>query len=194
MATELLTFKQETRIANAIKEIYFESIVENRFYDDSDFFHGIEDLVNQSIEKQNEAIKAVGGGALRYSDVEDLANAFWDKYKKCITTTEDFAYEINHYFGYSIDLACVVGPYFLYQVGVTDENISFYLSLGLVVAKIICDSLASKKEERDEKAEKDRIKIVCAELTQVLERAKNNAGGKERKSIEASIEEMKKIT
>ena len=188
MSVEMLSKTQEISIANALKELYYDSIIEGQFHDDSELFYDIESLVEQSMKRQNEAITDAGGISLR------LANAFLDKYRKCIITTENFAYEINDRFGYTIDLASVIGPYFLYQAGVTDETISFYLALGLAVANVICDSLASKKKARNEIMDEKRINVICTELTKLLVLSKANADEKDQKAINKSIEEIGKVT
>ncbi|MBQ9886100.1 MAG: hypothetical protein IJM37_04470 [Lachnospiraceae bacterium] len=194
MSVEMLSKTQEISIANALKELYYDSIIEGQFHDDSELFYDIESLVEQSMKRQNEAITDAGGISLRFSNTKELANAFLDKYRKCIITTENFAYEINDRFGYTIDLASVIGPYFLYQAGVTDETISFYLALGLAVANVICDSLASKKKARNEIMDEKRINVICTELTKLLVLSKANADEKDQKAINKSIEEIGKVT
>lgn len=193
MSIESITYAQKVSIANTLKELYFLYVVEEQFHDDSVLFHDIESLIDQNIKLQNEAIKDAGGTSLRFPSTEELANAFLEKYQKCVIAAEGFAYGINHYFGHSIDLANVIAPYFLYQAGVTDETFSFYVSLGLVVAKIICDSMALKKETRDDIADKEKIKTICNELINSLIIAKTYADENQQEALDKSIKEISKI-
>lgn len=193
MSVELLSNTQEIRIANALKEIYYSSIVDDQFQDDSELFQCIVLLVDQNMASQREAIVSAGGAALRFSNTKELANAFWNNYRKCILATEEFAYKINNCLGYSVDLVSIIAPYFLYQAGVTDETLSFYIGLGLVVANIICDSLASKKAARDDAADEKNIKAICTEFTKFLTLSKKHVNEKEQDVINKSIEELEKI-
>lgn len=193
MSVEKLSHTQEISVANNLKELYYLSVIEGQFQDDSDFFHNIKSLVDQSIKSQNEATALAGGDSLRFPTTRELANAFWGRYRNCILATEEFSYKINNRFGYTIDLANVIAPYFLYQAGVTDATYSFYIGLGLTVANIICDSLASQKETRDEAMNDKRIRTICNELTKYLIISKASADVKYQDTINKSIEELGKI-
>ena len=193
MPVEKLSNTQEISVANNLKELYYLSVIEGQFQDDSDFFHNIESLVDQSNRSQNEATALAGGASLMFSTTKELANAFWERYRNCILATEEFAYKINNRFGHTIDLANVIAPYFLNLAGVTDDKYSFYIGLGLTVANIICDSLASQKEKRDEAMNDKSIRTISRELANYLAISKANADAAYQDTINKSIEELEKI-
>lgn len=184
---------EEVLIANTLKNIYYISAIEDEHDDDSILLKDIITLVEESIAKQKNAFDHSSGYSFFLPSTHDLANAFLEKYHAILSKTEDFAYSINSRFGYITDLTSVVAPYFLYQVGITDENISFYLGLGLVIANIICDRLAGKKEEKNAKLSEKNIKTICRELKKQLNISKNYAKEDEVSVINKSIEEMDKI-
>lgn len=183
---------EEVLLANTLKNIYYISVVEDEHDDDTIFLKDIVTLVEKSIEKQN-AIDHSSGYSFYLPSTHDLANAFLEKYHAALSTTEDFAYSINSRFGYITDLASVIAPYFLYQVGITDENISFYIGLGLVIANIICDRLARKKEDKNAELSDKNTKIICQELKKQLNISKNYAKEDDVIVINKSIEEIDKI-
>lgn len=184
---------EEVLIANALKNIYYISVVEEEHDDNSILLKDIIALVEESIDKQKDAFDHSFGYSFFLPSTHDLVNAFFEKYHAILSKTEDFAYSINSRFGYITDLASVVAPYFLYQVGITDENISFYIGFGLVIANIICDRLAGKKEEKNAEWSEKNIKTICQELKKQLNISKNYAKEDEVSVINKSIEEIDKI-
>lgn len=184
---------EEILIANTLKNIYYISVVEEEHEDDSILLKDIIALVGESIDTQKNAFDHSSGYSYFWPSTHDLVNAFLDKYHAVLSKTEDFAYSINSKFGYITDLASVVAPYFLYQVGITNENISFYIGFGLVIANIICDKLADKKEEENAKLSEKNIKTICRELKTQLNISKNYATKDDVNVIDKSIEEIDKI-
>lgn len=184
---------EEVLIANTLKNIYYISVVEDEHDDDSVLLRDIIALVEESIDKQKDAFDHSPGYSYYFPSTHDLVNAFLEKYHVILSKTEDFAYSINSRFGYIADAASVVAPYYLYQIGITDENISFYIGFGLVIAKIICDRLAGKKEEKNAELSEKNIKTICQELKKQLNISKNYAKEDEMSVINKSIEEIDKI-
>lgn len=184
---------EEVLIANTLKNIYYISVVEDRHNDDSILLKDIITFVQESIDKQKNDFDHSSGVSFYLPSTHDLVNAFLEKYHTILSKTEDFAYSINSRFGYITDLASIVAPYFLYQAGITDENISFYIGFGLVIANIICDSLAGKKEEKNAKLNEKNIKTICQELKKQLNISTNYAEEDEVSAINKSIEEIDKI-
>ncbi len=193
MDISLIPRKDEILLANTLKEIYYVAVVEDKHDDDSILLQDIIALVEGNIEYQKNAFGQVPGESLFFPSTHDLADAFWTKYHDVISKAEDFAYSINSKFGYFNDLASVVAPYILYQTGITDENISFYIGFGLVTANIICDALASKKEEKKAAVDEKNIKTICKELKKQLIISKSYAKEDEVDIINKSIEEIDKI-
>lgn len=105
------------------------------------------------------------------------------------------AYSINEKYGYTIDIASVVGPYILYQCGITDENLSFYLSLGMTISNIICDVLSKHEEKNIENIQQAEAKTICKSIYQLLEKTKkrNQLHGVKDSQIEKSMNEIQKI-
>lgn len=184
---------EEVLIANALKNIYYISVIEDEHDDNTILLKDIIALVEESIDKQKNAFDHSSGLSYFLPSTHDLVHDFLEKYHAFLSKTEDFAYSINDRFGYITDLASVVAPYFLYQVGITDENISFYIGFGLVIANIICDRLAGKKEEKNGKLNEKNIKTICQELKKQLNISKNYAKEDEVSIINKSIEEIDKI-
>lgn len=193
MDISLLLKSEEVMLANTLNNIYYICVVEDEHDDCSILLKDIVALVENNIEKQKDAFDYSSGISLFFPSTHDLAYNFLEKYHAVLSKTEDFAYSINSRFGYITDLASVVAPYFLYRAGITDENISFYIGLGLVVANIICDRLASKKEEENTKLNEKNVKIICQELKKQLNISKNYANENEVSVINKSIEEIDKI-
>ncbi len=193
MDISLVLKSEEVMLANTLKNIYYICVVEDEHDDDSILLKDIVSMVENSIEKQKDAFDHSSGVSFFFPSTHDLAYKFLEKYHAGLSKTEDFAYSINSRFGYITDLASVVAPYFLYQAGITDENISFYIGLGLVVANIICDRLASKKEEKNAKLSEKNVKTICQELKKQLNISKKYANDDEVSVINKSIEEIDKI-
>lgn len=124
-----------------------------------------------------------------------MATAFIKKYQKAIDNAGKLAYSINEKYGYTIDIASVVGPYILYQCGITDENLSFYLALGMTLSNIICDILAKHEEKNIEKVKQEETKAICKSIYQLLERTKkrNHLHRVKDLQIEKSMNEIQKI-
>lgn len=102
-----------------------------------------------------------------------------------------FAYRINTKLGHSIDLAGVVCPYILYELGITDEKLSFYLALGMALAKIVCDSLSQNHAKKLEAAEEREQKEAYAALKDFLEKAgANTAEPEAAQQISNSLEQI----
>ena len=88
----------------------------------------------------------------------------------------------------------IVCPYVLYQLGVTNENLSFYLGLGMVIAKIVCNVLAKNEERRIDRVKKEQTVSICKGMKHMLEGSKKYAETEEScKLIELSILEIDKI-
>lgn len=152
-------------------------------------------LVDMSIQTQKKQFDAHPEYKYRISLTHDLAVAFIEKYNIILDKAEQFAYTINDQFGRGIDIANVVCPYVLYQFGITDENLSFYIGLGMTIANIICDVLAKKRGEQAGKLNEEQISIICSSLRKLLINAKlmsNNS--KECDEFQKSISELDKIT
>lgn len=193
MDISLISKNQKTSLENALKEIYYIAVVEEEHDDDSILLQDIIALVEETLECQKKNFENLSGISPFLGSKYDLVKAFLIKYQEIIMKAENFAYSINVRFGYFNDLASIVAPYILYRTGITDENISFYIGLSLVVANIICDSLANKKEEKKDAIEEKNIKIICQELEKQLVIAKNYAKDEEIEIINKSIEEINKI-
>lgn len=181
-------------LANALNEIYWSSIVEEKYDISSDFLCNIIKLVEenqeyvQSIKRQDTKV------AYRIPSAQHLAESFLNKYKEAIEKARSFAYMINMQFGYTVDIASVVGPYILYLIGVTDESMAFFISLGMTIANIICDNLASKHEEQLVLSdEKDRKQVLEA-IEYLLEKAQLSASvDNDRQQTTKSLGEIRKI-
>lgn len=183
----------EIMIANTLKELYYVSVVENEHEDASLLLQDIISWVEASLDKQRDAFEQSPGVSFYFPSAHDITKAFLTKYHDCISKAEAFAYSINCKFGYDTDIASVVAPYFLYQAGIANEDISFYIGLGLVIANIICDTLARKKEEKDIEEDEKKIRTICKELKEMLIISKNNANEDEVSVINKSIEVIDKI-
>lgn len=195
MLIETITTDQEILIANALKEIYYLSEIEELHSDESQFLRDVVQLVYISIQTQKKQYDAHPEYAYRIPATHDLAVAFIEKYNIILDKAEQFAYTINDQFGYGIDIANVVCPYVLYQFGITDENLSFYIGLGMTIANIICDVLAKREENKREKLNKEQMSTICSSLRKLLINAKSMSNNsKECDELQKSISELDKIT
>lgn len=194
MLIETITTDQETLIANALKEIYFLSEIEESYSDESQFLKNVIQLVDISIQMQKKQFDAYPEFAHRIPSTHELAGAFIEKYKTALDKAERFAYTINDRFGHSIDIANVVCPYVLYQFGITDENLSFYIGIGMTIANIICDVLAKKEEKKQEKLSEEQMFAICSSLKRLLINAKLESDNpRECDELQKSISELDKI-
>lgn len=195
MLIETITEDQETLIANGLRELYYLSEIEELHNDESQFLKNVVQLVNISIQIQKKEFDAHPEYAHRISTTHDLAVAFLEKYNIILDKAEQFAYTINDQFGHSIDIANIVCPYVLYQFGITDENLSFYIGFGMTIANIICDVLAKKEENKREKLNEEQIATICSSLRKLLINGKSMSNNsKECDEIQKSISELDKIT
>lgn len=193
MNISLIAKSDEILLANSLREIYCITVIEENHDDESILLQDIIELVEGDIEREKKSFENSSGYSFCVSFTHELVEAFWAKYYETISKAENLAYSINSRFGYFDDLASIIAPYMLYQAGITNENISFYIGLGLVIAKIICDTLANKKEEKREMLDNKNIKIICERLKEQLIISKNYATEEEINIINKSIEEIDKI-
>ncbi len=164
------------------------------FEDESDFLKSIIELVESDI-KYNQSLRQDPSLAYRIPNIHELASAFIEKYQKAIDQAGKLAYSINEKYGYTVDIASIVGPYILYQCGVTDDNLSFYLALGMTLSNIICDILAKHEENNIQVMKNEETKTVCKAIFQLLEKTKkrNELHRVHDPQIEKSIKEIQKV-
>lgn len=193
MDISLISKNDEILLANSLKKIYYIAVIEDEHDDDSVLLQDIIALVEGELGHQKKSFEDSSGYSFYLPSTHEIILAFWERYHDVISKAENLAYSINSRFGYFDDLAGIIAPYILYQTGITNENISFYIGLGLVIAKIICDALASKKEEKIEAVDKKNIKLICKGLKEQLVISKNYATEEEINNIDKSIEEIDKI-
>lgn len=164
--------QKETIIANALRDIYSSVVLYESYEDDSDLLKTIIDLVEKDIERDRSS-KLEANIQYRRVNTHELANAFLERYEQVFDRARIFASSINKRYGHTIDVASIVGPYILYLFGVTDVTLSFYITLGLALSNVICDSLANSKDEEDskekERAENQKNKTICRTLLSILE-------------------------
>lgn len=191
--------EQEISLANSLKTIYYCAFIEDEFSDDSGLLETIQVLVEDSIRCQKEIFNANPEVSYRISSTKQLAEAFFKKYSEILDNAETIAYSINNKVGYSTDIASIICPYVLCQMGVTSENVSFYIGLGMVIANIICDMLAKKQEDKiatQDKLENEEIKKICQEMKKYLDNSTNTQGSKEEsiQQLQDSIENIEQLT
>lgn len=189
-----MTLESKAILSNSLRSIYSSVVLYETYDDQSEFLNSIIELVESDLNN-SQTMSKMAGVSYRISNVDELAAAFIKQYQKVIDKAGEFAYSINEKFGYTMDIASVVGPYILYQCGITDESITFYLALGMVLSNIICDVLAKHKENDIEKKNDDEMKAVCKSLYHLLEQAKkqNQLHGIHDSQIEKSLKEIEKI-
>ena len=189
-----ITKENEAQLSNSLRSVYSSAVLYGTFEDESDFLKSIIELVESDI-KYSQSLRKDPSLSYRISNVHELASAFIKKYQNAIDKAGKLAYSINEKYGYTVDIASIVGPYILYQCGVTDENLSFYLALGMILSNIICDILAKHEEENIEKMKNEETKTVCKSIYHLLEKTKkrNQLHGVHDSQIEKSMKEIQKI-
>ena len=189
-----MTQENEVMLSNSLRSIYSAAVLYEEYDDESDFLKSIIELVEADIE-YSQSLRRDPTLSYRISNVHELAAAFIKKYQKVIGVSAKFAYSVNEKYGYTIDVASIVGPYILYQCGITDENLSFYLAIGMTLSNIICDVLAKHEEKNIEKVKNEETKTICKSLYQLLERTskRNQLHRKRDLQIEKSMKEIQKI-
>lgn len=189
-----MTQENEVMLSNSLRSIYSSAVLYEEYDDESDFLKSIIELVEADIE-YSQSLRRDPTLSYRISNVHELAAAFIKKYQKVIDVSAKFAYSVNEKYGYTIDVASIVGPYILYQCGITDENLSFYLAIGMTLSNIICDVLAKHEEKNIEKVKNEETKTICKSLYQLLERTskRNQLHRKRDLQIEKSMKEIQKI-
>lgn len=189
-----ITQENEVILSNSLRNIYFSVVLYEAHDDESDFLKSIIELVEADIE-YSQSLRKDPSLSYRISNVHELATAFIKKYQKVIDSAGKLAYSINEKYGYTIDIASVVGPYILYQFGITDENLSFYLALGMTISNIVCDVLAKHEEKNIEKIKHDEEKAICKSIYYLLDRTKkrNQLHKVKDLQIDKSMNEIKKI-
>ena len=181
-------------LAHILNEIYYEVAIEENYYDDLDLLKDIIACVEKNNQMKRDVFIANAGVAFALDTNKQLVELFVDKYRGVLDRACTIAWRINTKFSYTIDIASVVAPYILYELGVTSDSIAFYVGLGMVLANIVCDSLSNIKEDQlSEKADSDN-KEICKALNVLLNEAKKKAKGKEaKKQIDESIEQISKL-
>lgn len=189
-----ITQENEAILSNSLRSIYSSAVLFETHDDESDFLKSIIELVEADIE-YSKSLRKDPSLSYRISNVHELTTAFIKKYQKVIDNAGKLAYSINEKYGYTIDIASVVGPYILYQFGITDENLSFYLALGMTISNIICDVFAKHEEKNIEKVKHDEEKAICKSIYHLLEGTKkrNQLHKVKDLQIEKSMNEIKKI-
>jgi len=195
--TSILTYKTEVVIANELRSLYSMAVIEETIVDQSDFLSSIISLVDENnmllVEYQTQ--EAAHSLAYRLTTNHELATAFLEKYHNTIDKACSFAYSINSRYGYSIDIASVAGPFFLYQCGVTDENVTFYLTLGLTISNIICNIMANKHGEKLEQYKNEEVETICKSVLHLLNTSKKKTQMKKKQDpqLDKCIRELDKI-
>lgn len=180
----------EEQLANGLRKIYYESRVKKQFSDNSELLSNITELVEANIKLQKEIFNADPTVSYRISISKELTEAFLKTYQAVLEKAEDFAYSINSRFEHGIDLASVLCPFILYKLGVTDETASFYVGIGLILAKIVCDSLANNKQKKIELSQKmqlNELKETCSTLKTFMENSSECIPRKEFEEINNSL-------
>lgn len=191
---DVLSHEQKTAIANVLNNIYYEVVIEETYSDNSRLLGNIIAIVDESNNIKRDYLKGNPEVSFRLSASDILVKLFGEKYNKLLDKVCSFAFHINTRLGYSTDLASVVCPYILYEFGVTNEEVSFYLGLGMVLANIICDSLSQIKTEQMEKTDETCEKEVYKTLIILLEEARKNTKSKQsKKQICESLDQISKI-
>ena len=190
-----ITRDDETKLANALRSIYSSVVISESFKDQSEFLENIIFLVDDDI-KYGQSLRE-GNPALSYriSTTHELASAFIKKYQNVIDKAGKLAYSANERYGYTVDIASVVGPYILYQCGITDENLSFYIALGMTLSNIICDILAKHEEKNIEQLENEQMATVCKATYHLLKKSqkRNQLHKVQDPQIERSLAEIRKM-
>lgn len=174
----IVTEENGRKLAVVLKEMYYESVIEENYTDDSEILIVITEVVDIYLQKQKE-LQLSSSSSFIIIHTNELAEAFLKRITVIVSKCEKFAYAVNTKFGYTIDLANVICPFVLYQMGVTDEGISFYIGLGMTIANIVCDSLANAEKVRLEKIEDmeiEDIKRTCIEMKNYI--ASNTSNNK----------------
>ena len=178
-----ISLENRTLLANELKNIYFLSTVTKQHSDNSELLRNINVLVDANIQNQREIFNANPEVSYCISNHNELIEAFLEKYSEVVEKAERFANSINTITGYGIDLVNVLCPFILYNLGITDASTSFYIGLGLVIAKIICDSLANKAKKKEEQLEKIQIKELEETCSKMLHYIENNCGNDSTKNV-----------
>lgn len=165
-----ITRDDETKLANSLRKIYSSVVISESFKDQSEFLQNIIFLVDDDI-KYGQSLRE-GNPALSYriSTTHELATAFIKKYQNVIDKAGKLAYSANEKYGYTIDIASVIAPYILYQFGITDENFSFYIALGMTLSNIICNILAKHEEKNIKQLENEQIATICKATYHLLQK------------------------
>ncbi len=189
-----ITEENQVLLSNSLRSIYSSAVLYETFEDESEFLKSIIELVESDI-KYSQSIRKGLSLSYRISNFHELSSAFIKKYQRVIDKAGKLAYSINEKYGYTVDIASIVGPYILYQCGITDENLSFYLALGMTLSNIICDILAKHEENNIDVMKNEETKTVCKAIYQLLEKTKkrNDLHGVRDSQIEKSMREIQKM-
>lgn len=181
-------------LANVLNEIYYEVVIEECYYDDLDLLQGIIACVDKNNQMKKDVFLANPSSAFALDTNAQLVELFVDKYKSVLDKACTVAWKINTKFSYTIDVASVVAPYILYELGVTSDSVAFYMGLGMVLANIVCDSLSNMKEEQINKKIDSNSKEIYKAINVLLIEAKKNAkGNKAKAQIDESLEQISKL-
>lgn len=218
MRLEAVSHDHQAALADALDQIYRAAAVEKTYSDDTVFLKDIIQIMDESkdlVDQQQQCISffdyegefpmllldcsySMRPKGLMYTGLDTklslpelLARRFGEKFNPILDKACLFAYRINTKLGHSIDLAGVVCPYILYELGITDEKLSFYLALGMALAKIVCDSLSQNHAKKLEAAEAREQKEAYAALKNFLEKAgANTAEPEAAQQISNSLEQI----
>jgi hypothetical protein len=189
-----ITKENEALLSNSLRSIYSSAVLYEAFEDESDFLKSVIELVESDI-KYSQSLRKDPSLAYRIPNIHELAVAFIEKYQTAIDKAGKLAYSINEKYGYTVDIVSIVGPYILYQCGVTDDNLSFYLALGMTLSNIICDILANHEENNMQAMRNEETQTVCKAIYQLLEKTKkrNELHRVHDLQIEKSMKEIQKV-
>ena len=190
-----LSKTDELNLANELKRLYSSVIIDESYSDQSEFLQNIIALVSNDIQIQQNIRNNDPSCSYRISTAHDLSAAFVKKYKSALNAVSKFAYSISTTYGHAINIASIVGPYALLKLGVADENISFYLTLGMTISNIICDILAKQHSKKLEQMNREDMLTICKTMQKILEKSqnRNKAHGHQDLQIDKSIQEIEKI-
>lgn len=194
MNIEELTKEQERQLAIDLQEIYYCAEIQGLNDDKSQFLASVIQIINESKHIHLSDSQRNPEYAYFFSSAHDLCLAFCNRFKATIDSAEKLAFAINDKFGNTIDIASIVCPFVLSQFGVNNDYLSFYIALGMTVAKIVCDNLAKKEEYRRDTSNINRIEDVCSALKEYLEVAKQESiKPEDNAALEKSLAEISRI-
>lgn len=185
----VLSLNNTNELALYLNELYYNTIVENKFSQENENILIIVDSVRYKNSLTRNVFLEGNGAAFAFDASKKLCQYYLLKVNPLMKQVYSLAYACNKKFQNTADIMAVITPYILVKFGLGTDEALLAVGLAIVLAKIVIETLA-EKNKMEEVVSDTEIIHICELDIQYLKKVNTDSCNKELEAYEKKLSDI----